>query len=83
MKLLLEFGADPKLEDTVGVSPLGMSTGFPAMEALFTASFRKSVKKERKSAKKNQDFKKCEGCKSEAGKRCTGNSESQFGIFNA
>lgn len=72
VKLLLEFGADPSIKDNDGSSPLQLSTQFPEMQAIFTAFYKKEVKKERKVAKRTVDFKKCEGCKSPAEKRCTG-----------
>jgi len=71
-KLLLEFGADPTIESVCGMSPLVLISKHPEMEAIFNATYRKSVKGERKVAKKVDDYKKCEGCKCPAGKRCSG-----------
>ena len=72
VRLLLDYGADPKIENSVGMSPLNMSTNYPAMEAIFTAFYKKDIKKERKAAKDSDNFKKCLGCNSSAAKRCSG-----------
>ena len=71
-QLLIDFGADPTIETYDSISPMEISMQYPAIEAIFTTSFKEVVKKERKAAKENADFKKCEACKSLAGKRCSG-----------
>jgi len=71
-QLLMDYGADPTLEAIGDISPMHLSNNWPNINAIFTASFKKRVKQERKEAKKTDDFKKCELCKSSADKRCTG-----------
>jgi len=70
-KLLLEFGADPTIKNVDGSCPLTASTNSPHLQDIFASYYKKAVKKERKVAKANEDYKKCETCKSPANKRCS------------